>query len=72
MVPFKVSQRKAITGVLCGLHNTTAKVWCEDKSMSIETPRYEHIYSTDWIEYLDMRPVGEPKWASGIKVTYFI
>lgn len=37
--------------------------------MSTGTPGYEHICPIAWIEYLDMRPIGENKWASGIKVS---
>lgn len=40
--------------------------------MSTETARYGHNFPTDWIGYLDVRPTGECKWASEIKVTYFI
>lgn len=37
--------------------------------MSTGTPGYEHICPIAWIEYLDIRPIGENKWASGIKVS---
>jgi hypothetical protein len=40
--------------------------------MSTQTPFYEDLSPTAYVEYLDMIPIGEYKWASKINAYFFI